>query len=200
MNRRDPGRPPRGRARGAAHGTGAGRGPDPRAPLVIDTRDLPRRPGSSHRVSREVPAPPNLGSGLFAVAVGSPIQLDVLLESVVEGVLVTAEVAATVSGDCGYCLEPDSRDVRVNVRELFSYEPPEGLEPDDEEDVALLVDDLADIEPAVRDAIVLALPFSRLCDDACPRLAAVLEDVTPDEERIDPRWDALRGAVPEDRA
>jgi uncharacterized protein len=123
----------------------------------------------------------------------------VLLESVVEGVLVTAQVAATVSGECGYCLEPDSREVRVTVRELFAYEPPEAADPDDEDATALLVDDLADLEPAVRDAIVLTLPFSRLCDDSCPRLPAVLEEVAPEGERIDPRWEALRGAVPDEQ-
>ncbi|HVU73250.1 MAG TPA: YceD family protein [Mycobacteriales bacterium] len=193
MSRRDHGQPPRGRR------ADAGPRPDPHAPLVIDTRDLPRRPGSSRQLRREVPAPDHLGNALFAVEPGSPIRLELLLESVVEGVLVTADVTATVSGDCGYCLEPDSREVQVSVQELFSYEPPEGSEPDgrpiDDEAVGLLVDDLADLEPAVRDAVVLTLPFSRLCDDECPRLAAVLEDVTPEEERVDPRWEALKRAV-----
>ena len=192
MSRRDSAQPPRGRR------PDAGPRPDHRAPLVIDTRDLPRRPGSSHHIRREVPSPSDLGSGLFAVATGAPIALDVLLESVVEGVLVTAEVSATVSGECGYCLEPDESTLDVSVRELFSYEPPEQAEPQDEEAVSLLVDDLADLEPAIRDAIVLALPFSRLCGDDCPRLAAVLEKVTPEDERVDPRWEALRAAVSDD--
>ena len=196
MSRRDSTQPPRGRR------PDAGPRPDHRAPLVIDTRDLPRRPGSSHHIQREVPSPSDLGSGLFAVATGEPIALDVLLESVVEGVLVTAEVSATVSGECGYCLEPDESVLDVSVRELFTYEPPERAEPDgnpyDDEAVSPLVDDLADLEPAFRDAIVLALPFSRLCDDDCPRLAAVLEKVTPEDERIDPRWEALRAAASDD--
>jgi uncharacterized protein len=168
---------------------------------VLDTRDLPRHPGSSRRVRSEVPAPPGIGSGLFAVPVGSTLTLDVLLESVVEGVLVTAVVTGTVAGECGYCLEPDARALTVDVRELFTYpgqrdEP--GMPypgPDRDDDVRALVGDLADLEPAVRDAVVLALPFSRLCDDSCRRLEPAREPLADADEVVDSRWEALRPAV-----
>ena len=62
---------------------------DPRAPLVLDTRELGRRPGSQREVSRTVPAPADLGIEVLGVPEGSPVELDLRLEAVMEGVLVT---------------------------------------------------------------------------------------------------------------
>ena len=62
---------------------------DPRAPLVLDTRELGRRPGSQREVSRTVPAPADLGIEVLRVPEGSPVELDLRLEAVMEGVLVT---------------------------------------------------------------------------------------------------------------
>ena len=62
---------------------------DPRAPFVVDTRDLGRRPGSMRTVSRVVPAPADLGTGVVGVPEGSDLELELRLESVVEGVLVS---------------------------------------------------------------------------------------------------------------
>ena len=61
----------------------------------------------------------------------------------------------------------------------------------------MLQDDLVDLEPLLRDAVVLALPFQPLCRDDCPGLctecgARLADD--PDhahEAAIDPRWAAL---------
>ena len=61
---------------------------DPRLPLVIDTRELGRRPGSMRTLSRSVPAPADLGVDVLGVAEGSQLDLDLRLESVMEGVLV----------------------------------------------------------------------------------------------------------------
>ena len=63
----------------------------------------------------------------------------------------------------------------------------------------MLQDDLVDLEPLLRDAVVLALPFQPLCRDDCPGLctecgARLADD--PDhqhEDAIDPRWAALQG-------
>ena len=55
---------------------------DQRSPLVLDTHELGRRPGASHRLTRTVPAPADLGSEVVRVPEGSDLQLDLLLESV----------------------------------------------------------------------------------------------------------------------
>ena len=63
---------------------------DPRAPLVLDTRDLPRSPGAMREVERVVPAPEDLGLVLIRVPVGTDVSLSLRLESVSEGVWVSA--------------------------------------------------------------------------------------------------------------
>jgi DUF177 domain-containing protein len=174
---------------------------DPRAPLVLDTRELGRRPGSQREVSRTVPAPADLGIEVLGVAEGSPVELDLRLEAVMEGVLVTGTATAALSGECARCLEPISDEVEVRFQELFVYDDRD-VDPDEELEVSTLQDDLVDLEPLLREAVVLALPFQPLCTEDCPGLCAecgarLAED--PDHvhnEPVDPRWAAL-GALAE---
>ena len=169
---------------------------DPRAPLVLDTRELGRRPGSQREVSRTVPAPADLGIEVLGVPEGSPVELDLRLEAVMEGVLVSGQARAELEGECVRCLEPIHDDVEVRIQELFCYED-QGVDPDEELEVSMLQDDLVDLEPLLRDAVVLALPFQPLCQDDCPGLCAecgarLADD--PDhghDEPVDPRWSAL---------
>lgn len=171
---------------------------DPRAPLVLDTRELGRRPGSSRQVSRTVPAPADLGIEVLRVPEGSQIELDLRLEAVMEGVLVTGAADADVVGECVRCLEPIDDEITIDFQELFVYD-----EPDDrlleELDVRRLEDDLIDLEPLLRDSVVLALPFQPLCEDDCPGLcpecgARLAEDRDHSHEApIDPRWATLVG-------
>ncbi len=130
---------------------------DPRAPLVLDTRELGRRPGSQHQVTRSVPAPADLGIEVLHVPEGAPVELDLRLEAVVEGVLVTGTASAELAGECARCLEPIDDEIDVRFQELFVYDDQDYSSEDDE--VSKLEDDLLDLEPLLRDAVVLALPF-----------------------------------------
>jgi len=173
---------------------------DPRAPLVLDTRELGRRPGSMREMTLTVPAPADLGIEVLGVAEGAPVDLDLRLEAVMEGVLVTGTARTTLTGECARCLEPLTEEIEVGLQELYVYEDHAITDPDqgDEDDeVSMLQDDLVDLEPLLRDAVVLALPFQPLCRDDCPGLctecgARLADD--PDhthEAAIDPRWAAL---------
>lgn len=175
---------------------------DPRAPLVLDTRELGRRPGSQRDVVITVPAPAELGIEVLRVPEGSPVQLDLRLEAVMEGVLVSGTATAALEGECARCLEPIDDEVDVTLQELFVYEDQhdKAVEHDDhdlDDETSRLEDDLLDLEPLLRDAVVLALPFTPLCEDDCPGLCAecgarLADD--PDhshEEPIDPRWAGL---------
>jgi uncharacterized protein len=174
---------------------------DPRAPLVLDTRELGRRPGSQREVSRTVPAPADLGIEVLGVPEGSPVELDLRLEAVMEGVLVKGTATAALTGECARCLEPISDEVEVRFQELFVYDD-QDVDPDEELEVSMLQDDLVALEPLLRDAVVLALPFQPLCQDDCPGLcpecgARLADD--PDhvhDAPVDPRWAAL-GALAE---
>jgi len=169
---------------------------DPRAPLVLDTRELGRRPGSQRQVTLTVPAPADLGIEVLRVPEGAPVELDLLLEAVMEGVLVTGTAHAVLDGECARCLEPLHDEIEARFQELFVYVEHQTSHDEDDE-VSRLEGDLVDLEPLLRDAVVLALPFQPLCEDDCPGLctecgARLADD--PDhthEAPIDPRWAGL---------
>ena len=166
---------------------------DPRAPLVFDIRELGRRAGSMMEVDRTVPAPPDMGGGVAVVQQGSEMGLSMRFEAVVEGVLVSGTAAVTVSGECARCLEPVTWDETVPLTELFLHEP--GPE---EEELPVLDGEYLDLEPVVRDAVVLALPLAPVCRPDCPGLciecgARLADDPSHGHDRIDPRWAALTG-------
>jgi uncharacterized protein len=169
---------------------------DPRAPLVLDAHELGRRPGTMLEVRRTVPAPADLGNGVIGVSAGSDLDLDLRLEAVMDGVLVSGTVTGEASGECVRCLDPVTERVEVDVQELFLHEPPE--ESDDDAELPLLDGDLIDLEPTVRDALVPALPFQPVCDPDCPGLcsrcgARLMDDPDHSHDESDPRWSALAG-------
>jgi uncharacterized protein len=179
---------------------------DPRAPLVLDTRELGRRPGSQRQVSRTVPAPADLGIEVLGVPEGSPVEVDLRLEAVVEGVLVTGTASAALAGECARCLEPITDEIEVRFQELFVYDD-QDVDPDEELEVSMLQDDLVDLEPLLRDAVVLALPFQPLCTEDCPGLCAECGARLADDPQhahddpVDPRWAALQSLTePEQEA
>ncbi|MDC5697238.1 YceD family protein [Intrasporangium calvum] len=182
--------------------------PDPRSPLVLDTRELHRRPGAMHELQRTVVLPEDLGTEVIAIKAGSPVEIDVRLESVVEGVLVTGSVSGTATGACVRCLDPVELELDVRFQELFAYADRaahhhEVAGDSDEDDVYELVDDLIDLEPVLRDAVVPALPFQPVCREDCPGLcsecgARLADDPDHHHEVIDPRWSALSGLLADD--
>jgi len=169
---------------------------DPRSPFVLDTRELGRRPGSMLSVRRTALATDDLGTDVIAVRKGSRLDLDLRMESVVEGVLVSGVVSATASGQCVRCLDDLQLEVEVDVQQLYVYPGQEPVDAEDDE-TDELVGDLIDIEPVVRDAVVLALPFQPVCREDCPGLCSECGVHLADHpghrhEQVDPRWAALQ--------
>ena len=170
---------------------------DPRQPLVIDTRELGRRPGSMRKLELKVPAPAQIGVGLISVPDGAELALDLRLESVMEGVLVSGRARVPLAGECGRCLDPITSTLEVDLQELFAY--PESDATDDETEQ--MVGDLLDLEPTLRDAVVLALPLTPLCRDDCPGLCVTCGARLADGDcghsaaPVDLRWAALEKAV-----
>jgi len=150
-----------------------------------------------HRLT--IPLAEQWGEGLVSVEKGEEVGLDVRLESVHEGILVSGTADGEYSGECGRCLTPITRPVEVEFQELFAY-------PSEEETDFEVQDDHVDLETLVRDAIVLSLPFQPVCQPDCPGLdpntgerlteSAGAESPAP----IDPRWSALRQITDQDGA
>jgi uncharacterized protein len=148
-------------------------------------------------VKRVVPAPADLGVELIGVPEGADLDLDLRLESVSEGVLVSGTISGPVKGECGRCLREIDDSVVVNVQELYAYENSTTDTTTDEDEVGRMQDDLIDLEPALRDAVVLTLPTNPLCREDCPGLCPECgvhwDDLPADHshQQIDPRWAGL---------
>jgi uncharacterized protein len=150
--------------------------------------------------SHTVPAPADLGVEMVGVPEGTDVELDLRLEAVMEGVLVSGTARAPLSGECARCLDPLTSSIEVEFQELYVYSDTRSGE-SAEDDERRLEGDLIDLEPVVRDAMVLALPLSPLCQDDCPGLCpdcgVRLADAEPDHHHddADPRWAALQGML-----
>jgi len=173
---------------------------DPKDPLVLDTRAVARRPGTMAEVVRTVPAPAGLGLDVVGVPEGAPVELDLRLESVVEGVLVSGTARVQASGECVRCLDPITIELGLDLQELFAY--PESASAESGE-IAQVEDELVDFRPVLRDAVVLALPLQPVCRDDCLGLCATCgvrlnDDPDHQHDQVDPRWAALGGLVESD--
>ena len=176
---------------------------DPRQPLVFDTLELGRRAGAMVTVQRQVLAPAGFGTEVIGVPEGAVLDVQGRFESVVEGVLATVVVSTKAIGECSRCLDPVELPIAVELQELYEYDDPGMRSSDDEDsDLLRLEGDLLDLEPALRDAVVLALPRVPLCDEDCLGLCpqcGVRMDADPDHahDQIDSRWSALEGLLTE---
>ena len=174
--------------------------PAPRhdSPWVIDTRTLGRRPGTMRTLRVAVPLDAPMGLEVLAVPAGAEVDLDIRLESVAEGVLVSGTAAATATGQCARCLIEVTEPVVAGIRELFAYPDSATAATTDEDEIPLVGDDRIDLEQVVRDEVVTALPMAPLCRPDCRGLCVEcggrLDDLEPDHshEILDPRWAALR--------
>jgi DUF177 domain-containing protein len=164
---------------------------------AIDVRDLLERPGSAKRVHVDEPVE-GLRTELVAVDAEAPIEGDLTLESVLEGIFVTGSVAGRMTLRCARCLKQFDGDFDVAMNELYARRP------GPEDDYALAEDLTLDPEPMVRDAVVLEMPFSPLCSPDCLGLC---ERCGGDRNfgectcrpATDPRWSALEALFDDDR-
>lgn len=178
----------------------------PASPLVLDAKDVGRRPGSMHEVSLQADAPADFGTDVLSVPQGQPMDLQVRMESVHEGVLVSGTVSATATGACVRCLDEIDLPVDSSFQELFVWpdRAKHHREVDaeaDEEEGHRIEDDMIDLEPVLRDAVLPNLPFQPVCRDDCPGLcsecgARLEDDPEHHHELIDPRWAALEALAP----
>ncbi len=160
--------------------------------IAVDVRDLVGHPGASRTV-RVAEAIEGLGTELARLREDEPVVADLLLESVVEGILVSGGAVGPLAETCARCLKPFEVETRVEVRELFAP----GADPEGDE-YPLPADGRIDVEPMLRDALGLALPFSPLCRPdclgLCPRCGGDrnLGECSCRPE-ADPRWAGLAG-------
>lgn len=165
------------------------------ADLRISVRDLAHRPGAFRRL-QQVASVPGLGALGVTVPEEVGVDLDLRLEGVAKGVVVEGEISGQWQADCSRCLELVTGPFAVEVHELFEDDasPRAGW---GEGDTYPLHDDEIDLEPLVRDAVLLELPSAPLCSEDCEGLCPtcgtdrnVARCACPEPGR-DPRWGVL---------
>lgn len=158
--------------------------------LIVQVKDLMLKPGAMKELDLRHELEQNLGTEIIAVKPGRDLNLSLRLESVHEGILVTAQGQTEAESECSRCLDPIKVPIPINIQELFHYRP------QTEEDF-LIEQDRVDLEQPLIDAVVLELPIKPLCNEDCPGLCAdcgeKLNVGNHDHQRpVDPRFDALK--------
>jgi uncharacterized protein len=155
-------------------------------------------------VHETVATPSHIGLELIGIKPGAPLDLDLRVESVSEGVLVTGTVSAPITGECSRCLAPFSDRIEVHLTELFAYPDSLTEATTEEDEVGHVVGGVVDLEQPIIDAVGLELPFSPVCRSDCPGLCVkcgvALATAEPGHhhDEIDPRWAKLAGMLPPD--
>jgi uncharacterized protein len=163
--------------------------------LAVDVRELLQKPGAHKHVVVRAPLV-DLATPVASVPPDRPVTVDAEIESVVEGLLVTGTVSATVRVSCVRCLRQFDQELEAPVRELFALQTRE----DEDEGYAVLRDDRLPLDTMARDALVLGFPAFPLhrpdCAGLCPICGADRNTVDcghGGSETIDPRWAGLAG-------
>ena len=160
----------------------------------VDLRELGRRAGSMRELDRSVPAPDHWRVELIGVPAGADVHLRLRLESVMEGVLVSGDIEVPLTGSCARCLEPIEDTLTLAVQELYAYEGSTTEATSEEDEVRRIEGDHLDLEPLVRDTVVLNLPLAPVCTEDCAGLCVDcgqrLDDLPADHahEIVDARW------------
>jgi uncharacterized protein len=178
----------------------------------FNTYELPRRAGEMREYLLDIEIPESVGVPLVAVPAGDVIELDMRLESVTEGILLSADLYAIAKGECIRCLDPLEIVIDRQIQELYRYEPtaengarrrkkPPMVADEDidleAEDELWMDGNIMDLERPIRDAIVLDLPVNPLCSQDCKGLCQVCgekwESLPADHahEVVDARWAGL---------
>ena len=171
--------------------------PDSDSPFVVNIARLGRRPGSMFAMHETVASPARIGLEMIGIAPDAPLDLDLRVESVSEGVLVSGTLSAPITGECSRCLTPFTERIDVDLTELFAYPDSLTEATTDEDEVGRVVNDFVDLRQPIVDAVGLELPFSPVCrtdcPGLCPKCGVALATAEPDHHHddIDPRWAKL---------
>jgi len=150
------------------------------------------RPGEMRERALEVVESAGYGNAVIGVKPETIVRIDARLESLHDGVLVSGDVQTVAEGECVRCLGEVILPIEVEFQELFAYSFDEAFD-------YTVHDDHVDLEPVVRDAVVLSLPFQPVCQEDCLGLCSqcgvrLLDNPGHKHEApVDPRWAALEG-------
>jgi uncharacterized protein len=188
------------------------------SPWAIRIADTSRRPGRSQEIDSTFPAPSGIGDDFYGIHEGSDIHMTGHLDSIEDGLILSARATAHVTGQCARCLKDISGPITISLTVFFPYHLSEAEDADrtgrgkDAREKEIIADEeagqdmyplaeggtYADVEALLRDSFVDALPTTPLCKPDCKGLCP-LDGVNLNDhpehhhEQHDIRWAALEG-------
>ncbi len=154
--------------------------------FVVDVGPLLRWPGNQCLVAVDVEV-----TDLTTTAASvQQLRVTLIAEAMSDSLSVGGELEAAWEGDCRRCLDPTTGTVAIEVKEMYEREPVDG-------ETFQLTDDRVDLEPMLRELVLLSLPLAPLCRELCegpsPETFPAGRPADDQDEEVvrDPRWAAL---------
>ena len=170
----------------------------------FNTHELPRRAGEMKQYHITIELDEPIGIDVIKVPKG-PLQLDLKLEAVAEGILVSGDFQVIAKGEWIRCLDPIELEIDKSFQELYSYKANPDLDEEEASDQLLMDGDYIDLEAPIRDGIVLSMPINPVCDEECeglcPECGLKWRELPASHahEQIDARWSGLQGLFDRDK-
>lgn len=167
--------------------------------LLFDVSSLIGKPGATRKLT-ESGQVQGWQTGLGRVDESNPVHVDLTLSSADGGIAVTGAVQGRFELSCSRCLVSYGQDFNLELDERF-YSDPEAAENNDGYEMG---EQTVDLEPMLRDAIVLNIPIKPVHSAECKGLCLVCgADLNTSgcrhgDEPVDIRWSALKGLVVEE--
>ena len=153
--------------------------------LVIGVAELLRHLGTQREVTVAAVVD-DIAISSARVTEGAEIEGRFTLEAMSDhAITVKGTITAPWTGECRRCLRTIEGTVSLDIEEVFDTRPVEG-------ETYPLDGDRLNVEPLVRDAVLLSLPLAPLCEVACPGPEPESHPIGSDAtDEIDPRWAGL---------
>ena len=131
-------------------------------------------PGTTRKVVIDEPRP-RLGPEL---TLAGPLRGTARLHRIQHGLLVQCDLTATITCECGRCLQPTTRELQAHFDEEFRFSGES-----DEPDTFWVTDQhILDLTEAARQYLVLELPINPVCRPDCPGLCPLCGEPLQDHE------------------
>jgi uncharacterized protein len=130
------------------------------SPFVFPISDLLSDSGSRRAVAVDT----SIAWGVEMAAVGPNLKAELVLENASGVLVVRGQAETTLQLTCDRCLTVWSEDLDIEITEALGF--------DVDGDGYALDRDTADLEPVLRDALLLEVPLRPMCRDDCRGICA----------------------------
>tara|TARA_B100000686_G_C16637439_1_gene888107 strand:+ start:213 stop:788 length:576 start_codon:yes stop_codon:yes gene_type:complete len=178
--------------------------------LIVPFAVLRRRDGGPHGLSVNI-CLDGLEVGTSRI-IGGQVEVALFLEVQGREVKVSGTLSSSWEGECRRCLEPVNEQINIEIQEVFvekeSFEKKKifntnnQLAENDDAYTIVPFEDL-DLEPMVRDSVLLSIPLLPLCSPDCSgvgqeKFVAEVDSLDRSKQSGDSRWKVLDALLDQD--